>query len=181
MAAEGLIAAGVSAVFNATQSLTGKYPAQGALLLLRAGIPVIDEIGVSAFNRLRDGSVVSVEGNEIRADGTAFCSGKRLDLSDIEIRLEAAREAVSGQLGEFATNTLQYLANEPELITEDLEVPTVRTTFAQRQVLVVVRGIDYREDLGTLKRSGYVSEMRPILIGVDGGQTHCWRWDSSLI
>ena len=169
VAAEGLIAAGVSAVFNATQSLTGKYPAQGALLLLRAGIPVIDEIGVSAFNRLRDGSVVSVEGNEIRADGTAFCSGKRLDLSDIEIRLEAAREAVSGQLGEFATNTLQYLANEPELITEDLEVPTVRTTFAQRQVLVVVRGIDYREDLGTLKRSGYVSEMRPILIGVDGG------------
>ena len=169
MAAEGLIAAGVSAVFNATQSLTGKYPAQGALLLLRAGIPVIDEIGVSAFNRLRDGSVVSVEGNEIRVDGTAFCSGKRLDLSDIEIRLEAAREAVSGQLGEFAANTLQYLANEPELITEDLEVPTVRTTFAQRQVLVVVRGIDYREDLGTLKRSGYVSEMRPILIGVDGG------------
>ena len=76
---------------------------------------------------------------------------------------------MSGQLGEFATNTLQYLANEPELITEDLEVPTVRTTFAQRQVLVVVRGIDYREDLGTLKRSGYVSEMRPILIGVDGG------------
>mgnify|MGYP001186968689 FL=1 len=169
VAAEGLIAAGVSAVFNATQSLTGKYPAQGALLLLRAGIPVIDEIGVSAFNRLRDGSVVSVEGNEIRADGTAFCRGKRLDLSDIEIRLEAAREAVSGQLGEFATNTLQYLANEPELITEDLELPTVRTTFAQRQVLVVVRGIDYREDLGTLKRSGYVSEMRPILIGVDGG------------
>ena len=169
VAAEGLIAAGVSAVFNATQSLTGKYPAQGALLLLRAGIPVIDEIGVSAFNRLRDGSVVSVEGNEIRADGTAFCSGKRLDLSDIEIRLEEAREAVSGQLGEFATNTLQYLANEPELITEDLEVPTVRTTFAQRQVLVVVRGIDYREDLGTLKRSGYVSEMRPVLIGVDGG------------
>ena len=169
VAAEGLIAAGVSAVFNATQSLTGKYPAQGALLLLRAGIPVIDEIGVSAFNRLRDGSVVSVEGNEIRADGTAFCRGKRLDLSDIEIRLEAAREAVSGQLGEFATNTLQYLANEPELITEDLEVPTVRTGFTQRQVLVVVRGIDYREDLGTLKRSGYVSEMRPILIGVDGG------------
>ena len=41
--------------------------------------------------------------------------------------------------------------------------------LAQRQVLVVVRGIDYREDLSTLKRSGYVSEMRPILIGVDGG------------
>ena len=41
--------------------------------------------------------------------------------------------------------------------------------LAQRQVLVVIRGIDYREDLSTLKRSGYVSEMRPILIGVDGG------------
>ena len=40
VAAEGLIAAGVSAVFNATQSLTGKYPAQGALLLLQSLIHI---------------------------------------------------------------------------------------------------------------------------------------------
>ena len=36
---------------------------------------------------------------------------------------EDAREAVRGQLGEFATNTLEYLAREPELLTEDPAIP----------------------------------------------------------
>jgi uncharacterized membrane-anchored protein len=35
--------------------------------------------------------------------------------------------------------------------------------------LIVVRGADYREDLSTLRRSGYIQELHPILIGVDGG------------
>jgi uncharacterized membrane-anchored protein len=43
----------------------------------------------------------------------------------------------------------------------------VRTDFAGRHVLVVVRGYDYREDLATLRP--YIREYRPILLGVDGG------------
>ena len=35
--------------------------------------------------------------------------------------------------------------------------------------LVVVAGIDYREDLVALKRSGYLREVKPVMIGVDGG------------
>ncbi len=34
---------------------------------------------------------------------------------------------------------------------------------------MVVRGVDYRDDLAALKRSGYLREMRPVVIGVDGG------------
>jgi len=34
---------------------------------------------------------------------------------------------------------------------------------------VVVRGLDYKEDLDALRRSGYMREMRPVIIGVDGG------------
>jgi len=33
----------------------------------------------------------------------------------------------------------------------------------------VSRGYDYRHDLATLKRSGYLRELKPVLIGVDGG------------
>jgi uncharacterized membrane-anchored protein len=36
-------------------------------------------------------------------------------------------------------------------------------------VLIVVRGRDYREDLSALRQSGYLSQVRPVLIGVDGG------------
>ena len=45
----------------------------------------------------------------------------------------------------------------------------VRISFQDRHALVVVRGVDYREDLAALKRSGYLREVKPVLIGVDGG------------
>ncbi|HRA35469.1 MAG TPA: putative cytokinetic ring protein SteA, partial [Acidimicrobiales bacterium] len=38
-----------------------------------------------------------------------------------------------------------------------------------RQVLMVVRGVDYKKDLQLLERSGYIREQKPLLIGVDGG------------
>ena len=169
VAAQGLVSARVSAVLNASQSLSGKYPAQGALVLLKSGIPLIDGIGVSAFNNIREGEAVTVVKDKVFFDDRQVGKGVRPTIVELERRLELAREAVREQLGEFATNTLQYLADEPELITDDLDLPEISSNLAQRQVLVVVRGIDYREDLSTLKRSGYVSEMRPVLIGVDGG------------
>ena len=169
VAAQGLVSARVSAVLNASQSLSGKYPAQGALVLLKSGIPLIDGIGVSAFNSIREGEAVTVIKDKVFFGDRQVGKGLRPTIVELEHRLELAREAVREQLGEFAANTLQYLADEPELITDDLELPDIKSSLAQRQVLVVVRGIDYREDLSTLKRSGYVSEMRPVLIGVDGG------------
>ena len=138
-------------------------------MLLEAGIPLIDGIGVSAFNSIREGEVLTVVGDKVFFDERQVGRGVRPSIVEVEGRLGLAREAVREQLGEFASNTLQYLADEPELITDDLDLPNISTGLAQRQVLVVVRGIDYREDLSTLKRSGYVSEMRPVLIGVDGG------------
>ena len=36
-------------------------------------------------------------------------------------------------------------------------------------MLIVVRGIGYKEDLQILQRSGYLREQDPLLIGVDGG------------
>ena len=169
VAAEGLVSARVAAVVNASQSLSGRYPALGALVLLKSGIPLIDGVGVSAFNSIREGETVSLVNNRVFVDGELRGKGVKPTIDEVERRLELAREAVRGQLGEFATTTLQYLADEPELITDDLELPEIVSNITQRQVLVVVRGIDYREDLSTLKRSGYVSEMRPVLIGGDGG------------
>ncbi len=169
VAAEGLVAAKVSAVLNASQSMSGRYPALGALVLVQSGVPLIDGIGVGAFNRIQEGDKLSVIDGRVYMNDQAICRGSRPTVKDLEQRLELAREAVRGELGQFATNTLQYLATEPELITDDLVLPELSVELSQRQILVVVRGIDYREDLAALRRSGYMREMRPILLGVDGG------------
>jgi uncharacterized membrane-anchored protein len=43
----------------------------------------------------------------------------------------------------------------------------LQTHFAGRQVLIVMRGNNYKEDLAALR--SYVRELRPLLVGVDGG------------
>jgi uncharacterized membrane-anchored protein len=73
------------------------------------------------------------------------------------------------ELERFASNTLEYLKGEHRLITDPIDVPEMPVSFRGRQALVVSRGDDYREDLGALKRSGYLREVKPVLIGVDGG------------
>ncbi len=169
VAAEGLVAAGAAAVVNAAPSMTGRYPALGALVLLQAEIPLIDNVGDAAFNRISDGDELSIVEQRLFVGGVAIGKGIRRKAEELEIKLEDARENVRGQLGEFATNTLEYLAREPELLTDDPAIPDLGVSMYQRHVLVVVRGLDYKEDLDALRRSGYMREMRPVIIGVDGG------------
>mgnify|MGYP000188236657 CR=1 FL=1 len=62
---------------------------------------------------------------------------------------------------------LEYLEKEKALLTEGAGLPDVRADLHHRHVMVVVRGYDYKEDLATL--SPYIREMKPVLVGVDGG------------
>src|SRR3546814_15091461 len=41
--------------------------------------------------------------------------------------------------------------------------------FRGRHVLIVVRGLGYKDDLQLLRRSGYIADQKPVLIAVDGG------------
>lgn len=169
VAAEGLVAKRVAAVVNAAPTMSGRYPALGGLVLLQAGVPVIDAIGEAAFNRLGDGDQLAIVDNRLYVGGVLVGRGTIPTLAAFEQQLDDARDAVKDQLGEFAANTLEYLSREPELLTRDPVIPDLGVEMRQRQVLVVVRGIDYKEDLDALRRSGYMREMRPAVIGVDGG------------
>jgi len=169
VAAEGLIAAGAAAVVNAASSMSGRYPSLGALTLVRHNIPLLDEVGSETLNDITEGSLVTIDGDGLYVDGKLMVRGVRLDLEALESRYEQAKESVNDQLADFAANTLEYIANEPHLVTERPTVPDLRVDMSQRHVLVVVRGLDYREDMLALRRIGYVRDLRPILIGVDGG------------
>jgi uncharacterized membrane-anchored protein len=52
-------------------------------------------------------------------------------------------------------------------VIDPLPMPDLPVDLTGRHALVVVRGFDYKEDLAHLR--SYVREMRPVLIGVDGG------------
>jgi uncharacterized membrane-anchored protein len=167
VSAESLIETGVEVVVNAAASISGAYPNVGPLLLTRGGITLIDNVGPGVFECVREGDVIVVDGNDILNEGVVCACGDRLSVRDIEERMTAARVGLGDQIDRFARNTIQYLDQEKGILTDEMWVPPTGTTIAGRQVLVVVRGYDFKEDLDTLKP--YIAEMRPVLVGVDGG------------
>src|SRR3546814_6788646 len=87
----------------------------------------------------------------------------------LEARIETARQSMGEELAAFAENTLSYLSQERHLLLDEPDIPDIDLDMRDRHVLIVVRGAEYKDDLDTLRRSGYLGEMRPLLIGVDGG------------
>ncbi len=167
VSAESLLGTGVEVVVNAASSISGAYPNVGPLLLTRGGITLIDAVGDEIFERLNEGDQVEVVGDEVRCGEVTVASGTRLSVSAVEERMEAAKANLGDQLDRFARNTIEYLEREKAIITDETLVPRLRTELHGRHVLVVVRGYDFREDIETLR--SYIREMRPVLVGVDGG------------
>jgi uncharacterized membrane-anchored protein len=169
VAAEGLIQRQVLAVVNAARSSTGRYPNLGPMLLVSAGIPVVDDVGASAMD-VPDGAPLVIDnGHVYRADldNVEVGRGKPLALQDVEKSLDDAKQRIGHEIERFAENTIEYIREEREVLVEVARLPDVRTDFHGRHVLVVVRGYDYKEDLAVLR--AYIRETRPVLIGVDGG------------
>ncbi|HZQ26219.1 MAG TPA: putative cytokinetic ring protein SteA [Acidimicrobiales bacterium] len=167
VAAEGLIEAHVGAVVNAAHSLSGRYPNVGPLLVAAAGIPLVDDVGPHVIERIAEGSFVRLDGGSVEVNGEVVGKGVRHTLQSLEAAYENAKRAVGEELERFASNTLEYLRAESHLVLTDLPMPDLVTKLNGRHALIVVRGVDYKEDLAHLR--SYVREMRPVLIAVDGG------------
>jgi uncharacterized membrane-anchored protein len=169
VAAETLVDAAPVAVINAAPSTTGRYPNLGPLLICQAGITLVDDVGSDIMEKISEGGLVTIDRDKIVVDGEVIGTGVLQDLATVDAAIESARANIGPELERFAHNTVNYMRHEIELLTGTLEVPEVNVPLTGRHVLIVVRGIDYKEDLALLRQSGYLNEMRPVLIGVDGG------------
>ncbi len=168
VSAEALVETGVSAVVNAVPSVSGRYPNLGPGILLEAGIVLIDNVGEEIFTTVHEGDRLTVDGHTLLdPSGAVVAEGTLYTTEILDEQLQYAREGLSDQIEAFADNTMVYLREEKELLLEGVGVPEVRTEIEGRHVLIVVRGYDYRSDLDALRP--YISEYKPLLMGVDGG------------
>ncbi len=167
VAADSLVASGVTAVLNAKPSISGRYPNLGPEVLIQGGVVLVDGLGEEVFKALREGQTISIDGGDVLRDGEVVASGVRQDAESVAKSMADAREGLSVQLEAFAANTLDYMKHERDLLLDGVGVPDVNTRIAGRHVLIVVRGYDYKEDLDVLRP--YIREYKPVLIGVDGG------------
>lgn len=171
IAAEELISTGVRAVLNASESSDGRYPNAGPLLLVRAGVELIDVAGADPFELLDDGAEVAIAAGAVSSGGREVLRGRTLDVAGLESRLAEQRERVDEALAEFAENTVAHVRQETDLLTGAIELPPTRTVFRDRQVLIVVRGDRHRRDLKALR--AYIRDVRPLVVAVDGGADGC--------
>lgn len=79
-----------------------------------------------------------------------FRSGEVLDKQQVSEKLKKAYENLSVELDRFIDNTIDYAKKEKGFILEEVEIPHVKTNYANKHVLIVVRGQDYKQDLSTI-------------------------------
>ena len=167
VSAEELISCGVEAVVNTSPSSSGRYPNAGPLLLVQAGVLLVDAPGARLFEDLAEGDTIVIRGGEIRRNGDVVARGEALDPTTVQALNDQRRREIGEALEAFAHNTVEHMVAERELLAGKLELPQFNTEFRDRPCLVVVRGVDHKRDIRALRP--YIRDVKPILIGVDGG------------
>jgi uncharacterized membrane-anchored protein len=184
VSAEELIAAEVVAVVNCRASSSGTYPNLGPLLLVEAGILLVDMPDDGLFDLVSDGDPLVLApragaqedgqaGFPVRMEAEVLRRGERLgrgavlDLARARSETEARRREVGEALERFAHNTIEHMREERELLTGRIALPRFQTDFRDRSTLLVVRGVEHQRDLRALRP--FIRDKRPLIVAVDGG------------
>ena len=167
VSAEDLIAAGVVAVLNCSPSSTGAYPNMGPLLIVQAGIHLVDLPDDALFSSLSDGDRIVVRGGDIVRGSKVLASGAVQHPEDVRAATDERRREIGDALEAFAQNTIEHMLEERELLSGRIDLPRFDTDFRDRPALIVVRGVDHQQDLRALRP--YIRDMKPAILAVDGG------------
>lgn len=164
---EGFLRAKVIAVVNASACISGRFPNLAPLLLVAAGIAVVDRCGRDALTSIEEGVDVRVAGGVVYVGDRAVVHGERQSLESMESRLSEAKLHMGAELERLAEGTIEFLHEERDLLVEGVRIPECDVDFEGRHCVVVVRHLDWRQDLESLM--GYIKDRRPVLVGVDAG------------
>lgn len=169
--AEALVEAGVAAVVNRAQMISGRFPNRGPQLLLDAGIPMVDQAdgtgGRDLLSAVADGRRVVLRGGTLLAGDQVLAEGRALTRDDVAHQLADAESGLTSQLHTLTHNSAEFLRREEALILHGEGVPRVRTRLRGRPVVVVGHGPDDAAELRRLRR--YLREVRPVVIATGDG------------
>lgn len=167
MSAEGLVNAKPAAIINAQPSISGRYPNLGPQLIVSHGILLLDNVGGEIFAAVKEGTKIRIDGHTVFLGETPVVSGTLQDIETVQALMLEAKAGLSGQLESFAVNTAEFMNRERNLLLDGSGIPDIKTRFAGRHAVIVIRGHDYQRNLKSLKH--YIREYKPVLVGVDGG------------
>jgi uncharacterized membrane-anchored protein len=163
--AQALIDTGVAAVLNASPFLSGRYPALGPRLLADTGMLLLDQ--VEGVDRIPDGSRIRIHDEVVYVEGEPVAIGRTVDTAVLSGEMDEARAGLGTQLDTFTHNSAAFLRRGEGLLLHGEGLPSLATRVAGRPALVVVDGGELNAQLRSIR--AFITERRPVLIGVDGG------------
>ena len=125
VAAETLAESGIVAVISASESSSGRYPNEGPVIVLEAGIALLDGVGADIMDRFDDGTVVTIHGDEVLIGDEVVATGVRQSLESIAEIHDRSRATLGAEFIRFVENTVEYFDHNRDLVSDDLEVPDV--------------------------------------------------------
>lgn len=165
--ADALVDAGVAAVVNGAESISGRYPNLGPEVLVTAGVTLIDGAGEDALRTIKDGSRVRVHEGAVYAGERWLAGGTELAAEEIADRMIEAKTGLVNHLEAFSGNAIEFIRSESPLLIDGVGVPDIDTDLEGRHVVVVSDGPGHGEDLKNLKP--FIKEYAPVLVGVGAG------------
>ncbi|HET9874462.1 MAG TPA: putative cytokinetic ring protein SteA [Mycobacterium sp.] len=165
--ADALVEAGIAGVVNTSSSISGRYPNLGPEVLVANGVTLIDEVGPTAFKKIKDGAKVRLY------DGGVYAGDRRLavgvERSDLEIAdlMHEAKSGLVAHLEAFAGNTIEFIRSESPLLIDGIGIPEIDVDLRRRHVVLVGDEPHADDDLKCLKP--FIKEYQPVLIGVGAG------------
>ncbi|CPW17463.1 putative membrane-anchored protein [Mycobacteroides abscessus] len=165
--ADALVDTRVSAVVNASPSISGRYPNLGPEVLVANGITLIDSIGPEVFKKVKDGSTVRVHNGGIYNGDRRLIAGTPRTDADVHDLMTEAKTGLVAHLEAFSGNTIEFIRSESPLLIDGIGIPDVDIDLRNRHVVVVSDGVGAAHDLKNLKP--FIKEYQPVLIGVGTG------------
>ncbi|APT92574.1 thiamine pyrophosphokinase [Corynebacterium phocae] len=163
--AQHLADAGPAAVLNISQFATGTIPNTGPRVLLDAKVQLVEGLGETFRNRVKDGKKVRLteegevySGEKLLGEGQ-FLDSKRAD----EVYAEAQRGLVDRMEAYFG-NSIQFIHAEGPLLIDGLGIPDLGTAMQGRKVIVVSPSEDHRAKIKLLRN--FIREYEPMTVAV---------------
>lgn len=166
MAAHDLAKIGAKAIINTGKSMTGRFLASGALILLECKLKLIDvNLPLELF---KDNDTITVVDNDIILRNKMYknvCTHINYDY--ISKMMNLSEENKNDEVLKFINNTVNHATREMNKLILFTGYPEINTKLKERHVVVVVRNSSSLEEIYALR--SYIEKFNPVFIGVDGG------------
>lgn len=167
VAAQDLKYKEVKAIINCECSIDSEHNMEGVKYLIDNNIRIFDAVDKNFFESVHDGDLVYLFRDCIFVNNLFYTYYREIKPSDVTNLYSEINEQIQEKKRHFMINTMNFMSCELDYFISSKELADLDTNIRDREVLVIARGRNYREDLRSVKR--FILSKKPVIISVDGG------------